>query len=68
MNTDNFTGFQLSHAFALLKNHFFVELSSKAQRNMTQALAMGVSGGFMSTRLANIIVDEPGTFENRIWV
>jgi len=28
---------------------------AKAQRNMTQALAMGVSGGFMSTRLANII-------------
>src|SRR5690349_7714712 len=27
----------------------------KAKRNMTQALAMGVSGGFMSTRLACIV-------------
>jgi hypothetical protein len=28
---------------------------AKAKRNMTQALAMGVSGGFMTTRLANIV-------------
>ena len=28
---------------------------SKAKRNMTQVLAMGVSGGFMSSRLANIV-------------
>ena len=28
---------------------------AKAKRNMTQALAMGVSGGFMSVRLACIV-------------
>ena len=28
---------------------------TKAKRNMTQALAMGIKGGFMSTRLANTI-------------
>jgi hypothetical protein len=28
---------------------------AKARRNMTQALAMGISGGFMTARLANIV-------------
>jgi hypothetical protein len=36
-------------------NAYLKRILAKAQRNMTQALAMGVSGGFMSTRLANII-------------
>ena len=36
-------------------NVYVKRILAKAQRNMTRALAMGVSGGFMSTRLANII-------------
>ena len=36
-------------------NVYLKRVLAKAHRNMTQALAMGVSGGFMSTRLANII-------------
>jgi hypothetical protein len=36
-------------------NAYLKRILAKAQRNMTQALAMGVSGGFMRTRLANII-------------
>ena len=36
-------------------NMYLKRILTKAQRNMTQALAMGVSGGFMSSRLANII-------------
>jgi hypothetical protein len=36
-------------------NVYLKRIVDKARRNMTQALAMGVGGGFMRTRLANII-------------
>jgi Reverse transcriptase (RNA-dependent DNA polymerase) len=39
-----------------LKWHPYLKrILAKARRNMTQALAMGISGGFMTVRLANII-------------
>src|SRR4051812_3107912 len=34
---------------------YIKRIIAKARRNMTQALAMGISGGFMTVRLANII-------------
>jgi len=34
---------------------YIKRIIAKAKRNMTQVLAMGVSGGFMSSRLANIV-------------
>ena len=34
---------------------YIKRILSKAKKNMTQALAMGISGGFMTIRLANII-------------
>src|SRR4051812_7729491 len=36
-------------------NTYVKRILLKAKRNMTQALAMGTSGGFLTTRLANII-------------
>lgn len=36
-------------------NVYVKRILAKAKRNMTQALAMGISGGFMNVRLANII-------------
>ena len=36
-------------------NVYLKRILDKARRNMTQALAMGVGGGFMRTRLENII-------------
>ena len=34
---------------------YFKRILAKGKRNMTQALAMGIRGGFMTTRLARII-------------
>src|SRR4051812_28874417 len=36
-------------------NVYLKRIVGKARRNMIQALAMGVRGGYMSTRLSNII-------------
>jgi hypothetical protein len=36
-------------------NPYIKRILEKAKRNMTQALAMGIRGGFMSIRLANIV-------------
>jgi hypothetical protein len=50
---------------------YFKRVLAKAKRNMTQALAMGIRGGFMSVRLARIIwmslVRSVIEYGNEIW-
>ena len=50
---------------------YFKRILAKGKRNMTQALAMGIRGGFMTTRLARIIwmslVRSVIEYGNEIW-
>ena len=50
---DKYLGIELTRT---LKWHVYLKrIISKARRNMTQALGMGIRGGYMRIRLANII-------------
>lgn len=53
VNQYKYLGIELTRT--LLWSTYIKRILAKARRNMTQALAMGISGGFMTVPLANTI-------------